>query len=474
MLNHLARVVPKKSVMIWGPIGTNELDRDGLLARSLEELIRLRLVEQINLGGLPRDAVAEVIRDFSGAALPQPLVTLLHTVTEGNPFFLGELYRHLVERGQPLDRADQLRTDLDLAGADLPQNLRLVLGRRLRRVSNETRKILGFAAVMGRSFPFDLLEAATQVEANSLLDHVEEAERTGLITSTLQHPNARFQFSHELIRRAVLSEMSAPRRQRLHLRIADAIEQFYGNAVEDHSDDLAHHLWGAGAAAEPERTIRWLKAAAKRAMQQGAYQAAVRYLQNELKVLNRLPQSPERMRQELGVRISLIDPLTATKGYSAVEVQENCDAALKLCKQSGERPELSSVLGGLTSVYFNRGELSKALGLARQMLRIAEATRKPQLLLWAHYASGFVLQDQGELRLAREHLEQSCDLYDRSRAGSYGFVQDPGPTARLLLALVFTNWVIRDWLWIEPWKGSGWLGSYLIRSRWRGSLVTPP
>ncbi len=149
LLNHLARVVPTRSVMILGTYRDNELDRDGSLARNLEELIRLRLVEQINLGGLPRDAVAEIIRDFSGAAPPQPFVTLLHTVTEGNPFFLGELYRHLVERGLPLDRTDQLPTDLDLDGADLPQNLRLVLGQRLRRVSNETRKILGVAAVMG-------------------------------------------------------------------------------------------------------------------------------------------------------------------------------------------------------------------------------------------------------------------------------------------------------------------------------------
>ena len=111
--------------------------------------------------------------------------------------------------------------DLNLAEIDVPQSLRLVIGRRLARLSEEARKILAPAAVIGRSFTFELLEASTNMNADSLLDYVEEAEKSGLIYSTLGYPEASFQFSHELIRHAVLSDLSAPRRQRLHLNVVE-------------------------------------------------------------------------------------------------------------------------------------------------------------------------------------------------------------------------------------------------------------
>ena len=84
-----------------------------------------------------------------------------------------------------------------------------------------------------------------------MLDSVEEAERAGLIASTVQYPEAKFGFSHELIRQSVLAALSAPRRQRLHLRAADAIEQVYSKTLEDRANDLSFHLVNAGSAAAP-------------------------------------------------------------------------------------------------------------------------------------------------------------------------------------------------------------------------------
>ena len=94
------------------------------------------------------------------------------------------------------------------------------------------------------------------------------------------------------------------------------------------------------------------------------------------------------------------------------------------------------MLAGLNSIYFNRGELEIALELGRRMLRLAEIQRDQVLLLWSHYSLGFSFASQGVLRLARVHLERSIALYDPGKGGTYGFVQDPGPTAMVLLAHV--------------------------------------
>ena len=99
---------------------------------------------------------------------------------------------HLAQRGKLSDLNNKIRAELAPGDLDLPQNLRLVIGRRLNRISDETRGVLATAAVIGRSFPFTLLQATTHTDPDSLLDRVEEAEAAGLLTSTLQYPERSF------------------------------------------------------------------------------------------------------------------------------------------------------------------------------------------------------------------------------------------------------------------------------------------
>jgi tetratricopeptide (TPR) repeat protein len=132
--------------------------------------------------------------------------------------------------------------------------------------------------------------------------------------------------------------------------------------------------------------------------------------------------------------VNLQAPLIATTGYTSPEVESIARKARELCREMGDGPELFAVLGRLGSFHFNRLELQTALELAQEMLRIAESSNSPVLRLWAHYFLGFVLSALGEPQAASKHLEQSFALYDRARAGSDGFVQDPGPTCLLNLA----------------------------------------
>jgi tetratricopeptide (TPR) repeat protein len=159
-------------------------------------------------------------------------------------------------------------------------------------------------------------------------------------------------------------------------------------------------------------------------------------LRKALELVETLLPTSERLIEEVCLQMALTTPLIATKGYTSPEVEKGCNRALELCQQLGEAPQLFTVLGGLQSIYYNRGELGIALELARRMLRLAEIGRDRVLLLWGHYALGFTLASQGVLKSARDHLERSIALYDVRKGGSYGFVQDPGPTAMALLSHV--------------------------------------
>jgi tetratricopeptide (TPR) repeat protein len=364
------------------------------------------------------------------------LLAFIHSSTEGNPFFIEELFQHLLETGKLTEPSGEFRSTLDLADIDVPQSVRLVIGRRLARLSDETRKILSTAAAIGHSFTFELLEASARADADPLLDCIEEAERAGLVFSTLQRAEALFQFSHELIRQTVLGDLSAPRRQQLHLHIAEAIERLYPNAFEDHVSDLAHHLWQAGNAADVDKTVRYLAKAAKSALAQSAYDDSIHHLQNALDLLKKLPDSQECARSELRLQMMLTVPLIAIKGYAAREIEDACNRARELCGQIGQTPHLFGVLGGLCSVYFSRAELQTANEYANQMVHLAQTKPDPVSLLWAHYTLGVVLWAQGELVSARAQLGQSLAFYDFERSQSYGFVQDPGATGLARLAHV--------------------------------------
>lgn len=442
LLNHIARSISKLPVLILGTFRDNEIDSAGPLARTLDELLRIHMLERINLRGLPQSGVVEMIRALSGREPPQAVVSLFFSGTDGNPFFIEELFRHLVERGKLIDASGEFRRDLNLAEIDVPQSLRLVIGRRLARLSEEARKILGPAAVIGRSFTFELLEASTDIDADSLLDRVEEVEKAGLIFSTLGYPEASFQFSHELIRNAVLSDLSAPRRQRLHLNVVGGIEHVHANALEDQAGDLAHHLWQAGRAADPDKTVHFLALAAQQALKQSAYEGALRYFQNALDLLKVLPYSQERARQELDIQIDYGLALLATKGWYAPEMGSTYRRAHELCRGLDDDLRLFSVLSGLWSYHLVRGEHTMAMSYTDEMTRLAPRLRDDGMIIQADWASGCSRFFKGQFTEAHTCLERGRGLYDvrRHRALAFQFGQDPCVSCHSFDAM--TLWIL--------------------------------
>ena len=434
LLVHLGRSITRMPVIIIATHRDDDIDMKPPLTKALEELSRLGVVERIPLGGLPERAVAQMIQLLTGQEPSPALVDVIYSNTDGNPLFVQELVRHLDEKGANGDLLERLQ--------QVPHSLRLVIRRRLALLSKDATRVLGTAAVIGRSFNFGLLEAATHADPDWLLDAIEEAEKAGLISSRLQYPEARFRFAHELICRAVLDEVSAARRQRLHLNIAEAMELLYPNSLEDHAEDLAHHFWSAGVSADRRKTVRYLQTAGEKAARSSANNGAIGHFRKAIQLIRSLPETPERLRQELSLEINLGAALMATKGFPTSDVVEVHARARELSQRVGEATQFFRVLWGQWLSCAARGEHRAALQVGQQCLQVAQSAKDPLLLAQAHHALGAGYCTTGDFTEALEHLEQAVTVYDPVRQRSHADTYGHDPAALSLILSGFALWFL--------------------------------
>jgi tetratricopeptide (TPR) repeat protein/tRNA A-37 threonylcarbamoyl transferase component Bud32 len=275
LLGHLALHVASLRLLVVGTYRDVELDVKRPFAQTLEALFRHRLATRISLRRMTESGVQDLLAAMSGSSPPSGLSQAVFKETEGNPFFVEEVYQHLAEEGRLFDATGAWRADLRVGAIDVPEGVRLVIGRRLDRLGEQARKVLTAAAVIGRTFPIDVLQAVVDVSEDEVLEAIEEAERAQLVTSEASQRTAAYGFVHELIRATLVSGLSLPRRQRVHLKIADALERLRIASLDRHVSALAHHLYQAGAAADSKRAAKFLALAGRRALAAGAFEDAL-------------------------------------------------------------------------------------------------------------------------------------------------------------------------------------------------------
>lgn len=275
LLRHLGPRLPHAPLLVIGTYRADELDADRPLTTALGPLRRDVGAAEVRLHNLARDEVAAILAARAGQPPPDDLVALVVEETQGNPYFVEEVYRHLRDTGKLLEPGGSWRSGFSIGETEVPQSVRLILERRLDQLDSEHRRILGTAGVIGRSFSFEHLAAAGSVDEDTLFDALEAAERLHLIEEEPADRDARYRFVQEQIRQTLLGELSLPRRHRLHLRIADALE---AGARPASPIEIAHHLHQAGPAAPADRTVGALLAAAAAAMDTLAFEDALRHL----------------------------------------------------------------------------------------------------------------------------------------------------------------------------------------------------
>jgi class 3 adenylate cyclase/tetratricopeptide (TPR) repeat protein len=273
-------------VLLIGTYRDTDLDLGRPLARTLDGLVRRRLARRVSVKRLPEAGVALMLAAMGGADPPRSLVSSIFAETEGNPFFVEEVFKHLSESGLLFEASGAWRTDLDVSELDVPESVKLVIGRRLERLGEGSHRAMSSAAVIGRCFDFRLLaEMVDDSDEDALLDALDEAERAGLVSSSARGDEVQYEFAHELIRQTLVTGLSALRRQRLHLRVANAMEAVYGQWQSDQAADLARHLLEAGAPGDRARAVRYLDIAGQRALSSAAFEDALKTYERALSLV---------------------------------------------------------------------------------------------------------------------------------------------------------------------------------------------
>src|SRR5262249_50764078 len=279
LLHHLARRFKDSRLLVVGTYRDVELDRRHPLSALLAELRRELLYERVLLRGLSESEVKELIeaiwqQQVAGGSCDAFVRAVLRE-TEGNPFFIEEVLRHLEESGGLYRREGRWVTDpRSIAEMGVPEDVRTVIGRRLGRLSETTNRALAAAALLGPEFEFELLAPMSGLSEDEVVQAVEGALANRMVVERLGPMGPHYAFTHALVRQTLYKELSLPRKQRLHLKAAQAIESVHQGNLEPHVAALANHYRMAGAAADAEKTIEYSIRAGRAAYAVFAYEEA--------------------------------------------------------------------------------------------------------------------------------------------------------------------------------------------------------
>ena len=274
----LARELGNSRLLLIGTYRDMELSRQHPLAECLGELTRERLFQRVLLRGLSQQDVTRFIEVAAGVDPPSGLAEAIHTQTEGNPLFVTEVVRLLVQEGE-LTQESGAR---DSWTVRVPEGVREVIGRRLNRLSQRCNETLTIASVVGREFELrQLAHLVEDISEDRLLEVLEEALAARVIEE-LPQAVGRYQFTHALIQETLSEELTLTRRVRLHARIGETLEHLYGDNAEAHAAELAHHFAQAESLVGPDKLVRYSLAAGDRALDAYAYEEALAHFERGL------------------------------------------------------------------------------------------------------------------------------------------------------------------------------------------------
>lgn len=294
LLRHLLRSAPHAALLVVGCYRDVELHPDQQLADFLADLRRESLVTRITLTGLSEDESGELLTGVAGGEVAVPLIAALHQETEGNPFFLEELLRHLIET-DAVPVVERGRSSVDLGALGIPDGVREVVARRLRRLPDLVGEVLTLAAVVGPEFDAELLGRAWEQPTARVFESLDRATDAGLLR---RDPDriGRYTFAHALIRQTLNTAPGTAQRAELHARVGGAIEAGGG---APRAAELAWHFTQALPLVGADKAIRYAALAGREALADLAFEDAAASLQRALDLMEQYSPEDEASRVEL-------------------------------------------------------------------------------------------------------------------------------------------------------------------------------
>lgn len=276
LLRHVARCLKRARVLVVGTYGDDELDDEHPLFDALGELYREASCDRLHLTGLADRDVAALLATLADQEAPAPLVSAIQRQTGGNPFFVGEVLRHLVEEKALLDAAGRWRAEVALEGTGISEGARQVVRRRLARLSADARRLITAGAGFNLAFALEAALKVAGLDRRRALDALDEALHARLLRPA-SDPDC-FEFTHPILRHALYQEMSPARRVELHREIAETLGRLHGEHAGERAGQIAHHYKRSAPLPGAERGVPYALIAADLARSAASYEVEAGFL----------------------------------------------------------------------------------------------------------------------------------------------------------------------------------------------------
>jgi len=373
LLRHLARRARRQRLLIIITYRETDLDQACCLPEVLADLNRERLSARLKLGRLGLDGTRELLAALLQGPADEALTGAIYRETEGNPFFIEEVCKALVEEGQ-LALTDGLWRATHTDEIVIPQSVRVTIQARLGKLPEAAQEALRLAAVLGREFDFETLTRASEAGEDVLIAALESAEQAQLISETRRAARLTFSFAHALIPATLRESTSRLRRQRLHRRVALAIEALR----PDDFEALAYHAERAG---DEDRARAYYLRAGDRALAVFANQEAERHYHAALETLAEAVNGDRPVRAH--ALAGLGEALYRQGRYEqAIGTWRD---AIPLYQQAGDSSLAARLYARMGRAAWQAGELPRGLAICREGLgQFADAPENPGLAYLTH------------------------------------------------------------------------------------------
>jgi predicted ATPase/class 3 adenylate cyclase len=359
----------------------------------------------ILLKPLPADSAQELLDPLLGSDPGlQPLKTWLTVRTEGNPFFLQESIRALVETGVLAGEHGAYRLVKPIESIQLPATIHAVLAPRIDRLPPEAKRLLQAASVIGKDVPLALLQAIADLSEDETRRHLAILQTADLLHELRLFPSMEYTFRHVLTQEVAYGTLLRERRRALHARVMEALELLLADRPGEQVESLAHHalrgeVW--------HRAVAYLRQAGAKAAARGVNHEAVGFLEQALGALSHLPDSPERSEQAIDLRLDLRPPLLQMGQLDRVlTLSQEAEA---LAQALGDEQRLARVYTYLVNYYYLKGEPDLAIEYGERCLRLGETAQDRSLQALARGYLGSSYHAQGRFPEAEHVLRQNLE-----------------------------------------------------------------
>jgi class 3 adenylate cyclase/tetratricopeptide (TPR) repeat protein len=389
---------------------------------------------QIRLDPLPPVNAEALLHSLLGDdASLEPLKQRLIERTQGNPFFLEESVRTLVETQVLVGAQGGYRLAQALPRIQVPSTVQAVLAARIDRLPPEEKQLLQTAAVIGNEVPYALLQVMLEAPEEPLrlgLTHLQAAE---FLYETRLFPEIEYTFKHALTQQVAYETLLQERRRALHARIVAALEALAEDRVGEQVERLAHHalrgeVW--------DKALAYCQQAGDKATARSAYHEAVGYFEQALRALSRLPEQRDTHERAIDLRLALRSALFPSGDSERILVHLREAEALAVALDD---PRRLGAIAGFLSVHFrNIGAYDQAIAAAQRALALATASEEVVLHALANQRLGLIYQSQGDYRRAIDCLRQSvASLYGAQRRERFGQANVPSVQSLAYLAACY-------------------------------------